>query len=100
MIIIGIETATKAGSAALVSESEIVAEYLLNVRSQSEQLLKEIDQILVDGGKSLEECDAVAISLGPGSFTGLRIGVCTAKALAFAMQKPVVGISALEALAW
>ena len=99
MIILGIETATKAGSAALVSEHEIVAEYLLNIRSYSEQLLKEIDQILVDAGKSVEECEAVAVSLGPGSFTGLRIGVSTAKALAFAIQKPVLGISTLEAMA-
>jgi len=99
MIILGIETATKAGSAALVSESEIVAEYLLVAKRHIEQILREIDQILIDAGRLLEECDGVAVSIGPGSFTGLRIGVSTAKTLAFAIQKPIFGISTLEAMA-
>ncbi|MEW5802965.1 MAG: tRNA (adenosine(37)-N6)-threonylcarbamoyltransferase complex dimerization subunit type 1 TsaB [bacterium] len=100
MIIVGIETSTRLGSAALVSENEIVAEYIINTKSHSEQVLREIDQILLSAGKSLEECEAVAVSIGPGSFTGLRIGVSTAKALAFAMNRPILGISTLEALAW
>ena len=99
MMVLGIETATMAGSVSLVNEHEILAEYLVNnVTSHAERLLEEIDQILIDTNKSTEECDAVAVSIGPGSFTGLRIGVSTAKAFAYAIQKPIIGVSTLEVL--
>jgi len=101
LIVLGIETATSAGSVALVSENEVLAEYLLNnMRSHAEQVLRGIDHIIADTGRSLEECEAIAVSIGPGAFTGLRIGVSTAKALAYAIHKPILGISTLEALAW
>ncbi|MEW6379366.1 MAG: tRNA (adenosine(37)-N6)-threonylcarbamoyltransferase complex dimerization subunit type 1 TsaB [bacterium] len=100
MIILGIETATRTGSIALVSEDEVLAEYLISgIKSHAEQLLRGIDQVLTDTGRSLAECAGIAVSIGPGSFTGLRIGVSTAKALAFAAGKPIVGVPTLEALA-
>jgi len=100
MMVLGIETATRAASVALVSEEEILAEYILSgVKSHAEQLLRGIDQILSDTGKSLTECAGIAVSVGPGSFTGLRIGVSTAKALAWAANLPIVGISTLRAMA-
>lgn len=100
MIVLGIETATIAGSVALISEDEVLAEYMVNTtEGHAETLLRKIDQIFHDTNRAPQECEAVAVSLGPGSFTGLRIGVCTAKAFAFALQKPVVGVSTLEALA-
>lgn len=99
MIVLGMETATESGGVALVSENEVLAEYLLNnIRGHAEHVLRGIDQILTDTGRSLEECGAIAVSIGPGSFTGLRIGVSTAKALAWAIQKPIMGISTLQAL--
>ena len=100
-MVLGIETATRAGSVSLVNEDEILAEYLVNnVTSHAERLLKGIDQIISDTNTSVEECDAIAVSIGPGSFTGLRIGVSTAKAFAYTLQKPIIGISTLEALSY
>ncbi|MGA1875058.1 MAG: tRNA (adenosine(37)-N6)-threonylcarbamoyltransferase complex dimerization subunit type 1 TsaB [bacterium] len=101
MVVLGIETATRAGSVALVREGESLAEYLVShISTHSEWLLKGIDQILSDAGMALSGCDAIAVSIGPGSFTGLRIGVSTAKALAYAIHKPILGISTLEALSY
>jgi tRNA threonylcarbamoyladenosine biosynthesis protein TsaB len=99
MIVLGIETATMAGSVAVVKENSLMAELVIDsVKSHSERLLKSIDQVLEASQILVEKCDAVAVSIGPGSFTGLRIGVSTAKAIAFAIQKPIIGISTLEVL--
>lgn len=89
------------GSIALVDhEKGLLAEFNINsTASHSERLLPAIDRIFQETGKTLEECDGICISLGPGSFTGLRIGLATAKGLAFAADKPMVGVSTLETLA-
>jgi len=89
-----------AGSVALIDEEELVSEYLLNIKvTHSERLLTVIDSIMRDSKVAISEIDGFAISIGPGSFTGLRIGVSTVKGLAFAANKPVVGIPTLDALA-
>lgn len=100
MKVLAIETATMAGSVALVDGEELVSEYLLNIEvTHSERLLLAIDCVTRDAKIPIGDVDGFAISLGPGSFTGLRIGTSTIKGLAYATDKPVVGIPTLDALA-
>ncbi|MCR3923329.1 MAG: tRNA (adenosine(37)-N6)-threonylcarbamoyltransferase complex dimerization subunit type 1 TsaB, partial [Firmicutes bacterium] len=100
LYVLGIDTATLVCSAAVVSEEKILAEYTLHVKkTHSERLLPLIDTLLRDAGLTPRDLDAVAISVGPGSFTGLRIGMVTAKALGQALQLPLCGVSTLTALA-
>ena len=65
----------------------------------AEKLIRLIDEVLINSGLGYSMVDAVAVSEGPGSYTGLRIGVSTAKGIAFALEKPLIGISTLKALA-
>jgi tRNA threonylcarbamoyladenosine biosynthesis protein TsaB len=100
MKVIGINTATVCGSIGLVDDVGLVGEYSLNVPiTHSERLMTCIDRVLTDTRVPLEDVDGYAITLGPGSFTGLRIGISTVKGLALATGRPVVGVSTLEALA-
>jgi tRNA threonylcarbamoyladenosine biosynthesis protein TsaB len=89
------------GSVALVDhKTGVLAELNVNsTASHSERLLPTIDRLFRETEKTLKECDGISVSVGPGSFTGLRIGLATAKGLAFASNKPIVGISTLEVLA-
>ena len=101
MRIIGIDTSTAAGGVALAESGRLVAEYTLQLTAtHSERLMPALQQVMADAGWEGSSVDAIAVVLGPGSFTGLRIGVATAKALAYTWQIPVVGVSALTALAW
>src|SRR5512138_896658 len=101
MLVLGIETSTRQGGAALVGDEGLVSEYTLNVEvTHSERLLPAIDRMLHDAGATLATLGGLAVSIGPGSFTGLRIGLSTAKGLAYATGLPVVGVPSLEALAW
>ncbi len=89
------------GGVALLSEQGLRSEYLLNVRAtHTERLLPLIDRALRDAGMTLSQVEGVAVAVGPGSFTGLRIGLSTAKGLAVAASKPLVGVPTLEAMAW
>lgn len=100
MKIVGIETSTLVGGVALLDDETLVAEYTLNVAlTHSERLLSVLDQLLAATGTGLAEVDGLAVAVGPGSFTGLRIGLSTAKGLAFATGKPLVGVPTLDALA-
>lgn len=100
MKILALDTASVTGSVALLDGQKLVAETLLNVRAtHSERLLDQIDQVLQAGSLSLAELDLIAVVRGPGSFTGLRIGLATAKGLAQAASLPVVGVSSLQLLA-
>ncbi len=101
MLVLGVETSTMHGGVALIGEEGLISEYTLNVRAtHSERLLPTIDRMLQDAGLSLDALSGLAISIGPGSFTGLRIGLSTIKGLAYATGLPVVGVPSLEALAW
>ena len=102
MKILAIETSTMLGGAAIMDDSiGLIAEIRLNVKStHSERLMTEIDNLLKQSLLEISEIDAFAISIGPGSFTGLRIGLSTVKGLSFATGKPVVSVSTLEAFAW
>ncbi|MBI3802294.1 MAG: tRNA (adenosine(37)-N6)-threonylcarbamoyltransferase complex dimerization subunit type 1 TsaB [Nitrospirae bacterium] len=100
MKVLAIETATLAGGVALMEEGGLIAEYRLHVEIRhSERLLTAIDRLLVDSGTTLSDLDAIAISIGPGSFTGLRVGLSTAKGLAMGSGKPLVAVPTLEAMA-
>ncbi len=101
MLALGIETSTWMGGVALVDDKAgVLAEQILNSRaSHSERLLTSIESILKLAQKKLEDCSCVCVSVGPGSFTGVRIGLATAKGLAFATNKPIIGISTLDVLA-
>ncbi len=98
--ILAVDTASLTGSVALASGEGLVAESLLNVRStHSEKLLLQIDLLLRESGWTLKDIDLFAVVAGPGSFTGLRIGLATVKGLAQTLGKPVVTVSALAATA-
>ena len=101
MYILGIETATKTGGISIVSENGVLAEYTLNIEAtHSERLMSTVDRVLKDTGFSLANIDGFGVSIGPGSFTGLRIGLSTIKGLVFATGKPVAAVPTLKALAW
>ncbi|MDE2058430.1 MAG: tRNA (adenosine(37)-N6)-threonylcarbamoyltransferase complex dimerization subunit type 1 TsaB [candidate division NC10 bacterium] len=101
MLVMGIETSTVQGGVALVSGQGVFCEYTLNVKATySERLLPLIDRALQDAGITMGQVEGLAVAVGPGSFTGLRIGLSTAKGLAVAGGQPLVGVSTLEAMAW
>lgn len=99
MRILGIDTATNACSAAVMDEGRIIGQTYLNVaRKHSATLLPALDQLLELLGLALQDMDAVAVCAGPGSFTGVRIGVATASAFAYVLGCPVYEVSTLSAL--
>lgn len=99
MLILGIETSTRAAGVALISDEKILAEISQESKLyHSENLLPQIEQVLKIA--NVEKVDAVAVSIGPGSFTGLRIGLAAAKALAYAWQIKIIGVPTLHALAY
>lgn len=101
MIILSIETSTMLGGIAIVDDNGLISEIRLNVSVEhSERLVPEIENLLKSSGLSIHEIDAFAVSAGPGSFTGLRVGMATVKGLSIASGKPVVAVSTLEAMAW
>jgi tRNA threonylcarbamoyladenosine biosynthesis protein TsaB len=84
----------------LIDDGEVISDFLLNIPvTHSERLLGAIEFVLREARCPIENIDGWAIALGPGSFTGLRIGVSTVKGLALATEKPVAGVSILDALA-
>lgn len=98
--ILTMDTSTPAGSVALSRGEELIGEILLNLPStHSDRLLPAVRQLLQEANLQLADLDAFGIVLGPGSFTGLRVGVATVKGLALATAKPVVGVSSLQTLA-
>ncbi len=100
MKLLAIDTSTNACSVALTCDGELVAEYLLNQgKTMSGRLLECVDAVLGGAGLTVADLDSFGVALGPGSFTGLRIGVATVKGLALATGKPVVGFSSLAMLA-
>ncbi len=100
MIVLGIESSTPVASVALVSENGLLGEITLNIGlTHSEQLLPLIDDLLVQTKTAREQLQGIAVAGGPGSFTGLRIGMATAKGLAQGLNLPLTSISTLEALA-
>ncbi|MHB8149316.1 MAG: tRNA (adenosine(37)-N6)-threonylcarbamoyltransferase complex dimerization subunit type 1 TsaB [Desulfobulbia bacterium] len=99
-VILALETATTCGSLALVAEDRCLAEYSLNTSiTHSRRLLSGIDWLLAQCELSWPQIGAIAVGLGPGSFTGLRIALSTAKGLCMATGKPLLGVGTLDGLA-
>ena len=100
MTILAMDTATMTSSVAVATEDRVLAELTAETRfTHSETLVPNIDEVLRLADVKREEISAVAASLGPGSFTGLRIGLAAAKAIAYALSIPLVGVPTLEVLA-
>lgn len=100
MRVLAIETSTYSGSIAVAGEDRLLGEYFLNMGpSHSEKLVPSIDRLLGELGMDKKELSGIAVSAGPGSFTALRVGISTAKGLAFSLDLPVVSVSSLELLA-
>lgn len=100
MRVLGIETSADVTGVAVIDEKGVLAELSFRHAMQlSRFLLPRTQEVLALAGVSMRELDGVAVSIGPGSFTGLRIGVTAAKTLAYASGLPVVGVPTLEALA-
>jgi tRNA threonylcarbamoyladenosine biosynthesis protein TsaB len=101
MKVLAIETSTMLGGVALAGEQGLLAEVRLNVKStHSERIMTAVDYVLRQSDMTLDDIGAFAAASGPGSFTGLRIGLSTAKGLCYAAGKPLVLVPTLEAFAW
>lgn len=99
-MILGIDTATDTMSVAVGNESGILGELTTNLKkNHSVRLMPAIEQLLEECGVAVADLEKIAVSSGPGSYTGLRIGVTVAKTLAWDRQIPIVGISSLAAIA-
>ena len=100
MKILALETSAKAVSAAVVENGKVLCSgYQDTGLTHSRTLMPIVEHILKNTGMTMAEIDVVAVAAGPGSFTGIRIGVSAAKGLAFAIEKPAVAVSALAAMA-
>jgi len=100
MKILAIETSTYAGSIAVVVDGAILGEYYFNIGPvHTEKLIPSIDWLLSELGMVKSDLSGVAVSLGPGSFTSLRVGISTAKGICYSLGIPLVGVSSLKALA-
>ena len=101
MLLLALDTSTRQASVALCDEQMLYGEYTWQIGNKhSVELLERIQRlVVVDCGSSLQAIDGVTVAIGPGSFNGVRVAVATAKAFAFALQKPLVGVSTLEIIA-
>ena len=100
-MILCIETSTAVCSVALVNNGNVIAlRESLDGQNHAEKITIFIDEVMKEANLSYKDLDAVATSMGPGSYTGLRIGVSTAKGLCYAMEKPLIAIDTLAAMAY
>ena len=100
-MILQIETATTVCSVALAQDGNVLAYKEINVRNvHAEVITVFIEELFKVTGKHYHDLDAIAVSCGPGSYTGLRIGISTAKGLCFALDKPLIAIETLEAMVY
>ena len=95
MLILAFDTATDVATSALVSDGEVLGER----SSRAVTLLEDVDALLRQAGAHTRDLEALAVGIGPGSFTGVRIGLSTARGLALGLGIPVAGVSTLDALA-
>ncbi|WP_443863130.1 tRNA (adenosine(37)-N6)-threonylcarbamoyltransferase complex dimerization subunit type 1 TsaB [Fusobacterium ulcerans] len=101
MLILAIDTATKIGSVALYEDKTgIIGEINLYVKvNHSNVIMKAVDSLFDLSGYTIKDVEKIAVTTGPGSFTGIRIGVAIAKGLAYSLKKPIIGINELDVLA-
>jgi len=95
MLILAFDTATDSATSALVADGEVLGERT----SRAVTLLEDVDALLRQSGARTTDIEALAVGIGPGSFTGVRIGLATARGLALALGVPMAGVSTLDALA-
>jgi tRNA threonylcarbamoyladenosine biosynthesis protein TsaB len=95
VLTLAFDTATSAATAALVRDGEVLGERV----SRAVAVLEDADELLRDSGAERAELTRIVVGTGPGSFTGLRLGLATARGLALALELPVAGVSTLDALA-
>ena len=101
MLILAFESSAKSASVALCRNGELISQYSqCTALTHSRTLLPMAEDMLKNAELSIKDVDLLAVAHGPGSFTGIRIGVSTVKGLAWAADKPCVGVSTLEAMAW
>ncbi|MBS6860931.1 MAG: tRNA (adenosine(37)-N6)-threonylcarbamoyltransferase complex dimerization subunit type 1 TsaB [Hydrogeniiclostridium sp.] len=100
MRILALESTAVAGSVALLDEDKLLGEFFCNTKlTHSQTLMPMVEQLFSCTQTSLEDVDLFAVTAGPGSFTGVRIGVASVKGMAMALDKPCAGVSTLEAMA-
>ena len=101
MLILAFESSAKAASVALVRDGRLLSQSIqISGLTHSRTLLPMAEDLLKNADTRVQDVDLLAVAQGPGSFTGVRIGVSTVKGLAWAAEKPCVGVSTLEAMAW
>jgi tRNA threonylcarbamoyladenosine biosynthesis protein TsaB len=99
-MILAVDTALGACSAALVAEGQTLAhEHLLMVRGHAEALAPMVAALMRDAGVSFPALDRIAVTTGPGTFTGQRVGLAFARALGLGLKRPVIGVTTLDAMA-
>jgi len=100
MIVLALDTTTPSGSCAIVRDGMLLRDAAGDgAQSQAARLPRDLMRLLDGSGLTLPDVDAFAVATGPGSFTGVRVGIATMQGLAFAARKPLFGVSALDALA-
>jgi tRNA threonylcarbamoyladenosine biosynthesis protein TsaB len=100
MRVLAVETSALAGGAALVDGDRVTGQYLLDVRlTHSERLMVAVDRLLADAGWTPRDLEGLAVAVGPGSFTGLRVGISAIKGLGLALGIPIAAVPTLDAMA-
>lgn len=101
MIVLGIDTSGYANAVGVADSGRVLADFTFPARTDSlEQIVDNIDSVLKSAGLALKNVGGIGVGLGPGSWTGIKVGVTVGKMLAFSTGKPVAGIATLEALAY
>lgn len=101
MLTLGLDTSTKVATIAVIDEEKVIGEYSLSKdMSHSEKLMPMIKEILDNIDLKIQDIDLYTVGLGPGSFTGLRIGIATMKSFSHLFDKAIIGVSTLESLAY
>ena len=101
MIVLGIDTSGYANAVGVIDGEQILADFVFEARTDSlEKIVANVDFVLQSAGLTLGDVQGIGVGLGPGSWTGIRVGVTVGKILAFSTNKPVCGVPTLEALAY
>jgi len=100
MLVLALDTSTELGTVGLVRDSELLCELRFNIKisPHSERLIPAIDRVISSSNVSIKDLNLISVVIGPGSFTGLRVGLSCAKGLSFATGVPVVGVGTLDCL--
>ena len=101
MKILGIDTSTHSTSVCVIEDEKLICEYTVNTKkTHSQKLMVMIESMIKESYLNIKDIDSIAICIGPGSFTGLRISMATAKAIAQVRNLPIIAVNSLESLAF